>query len=969
MAMEGDLDRLHVLLIESDSHYISSIRQVFSEIKECDLKVVSSAEVALRSLSQWEPDLILLAHDASGDDTLLPRLFTRYPSAYILCSLPSPDKELVATCIKAGANGILIKNDHYRTDLINAVKKALIHIVERKSFLEDSLSGSNFFSNDEESLSALLAGTLQPGQTILHYRIIEEIGEGGMGEVYSAEDLKLGRQVAIKVLPPKIARDEKMKRRLAREARAASALNHPNIVTIHSIEEAEGLSFIVMEYVEGRSLQSVLQNGPLEFSRALHVGKQVAEALESAHRIGIIHRDIKPGNVMLTARDHVKLLDFGLAKKVIQDAGAAAAPPEQRRSDVTGVGVPVGTVLYMSPEQTRGETLDARSDIFSLGCVLYEAVTGKLPFNGPSILAVMDAIATSECPAPSTVKSSLPPQFDQLIHRALAKDKNERLNTALEFAEDLSKLQTTPVPSQSGETLPVAGKSGQLPAVSRGAWLNSNRVRIGVAIGLLLLATVGFIAYREAQPNQRTRMMPGQKIESVAVLPMLNLSGNESEEYFVDGLTESLIADLAKIKSLKVISRTSAMHYKRTKKPLPQIAEELKVDAIVEGSVLRMGNRARITAQLIHAASDTHLWAENYDRDLNDILSLQDELSQAIAREIQAHTLPGKQEPLKTRRAVNAKAFEAYLKGRYQWNKRTKEGLERSVEYFQQAIELDPGYAAAYSALADAWQVMGSMRFLSPERYLSLARSAAEKAVELDGALAEAHASLGAIHAHEWKWDDARKEYLKAIQLNPNYASAHHWYSMLLLTLKNCDESLNEIRKARDLDPVSYVINVTLGQTLSHCGKYGEAAAQFEKTKEIDPEHFSLLRSIAVNYERAGRYDDALYYHERSWVREGMKPAEAAQRRAALKRAYDTRGPRGYWEALLKAPPQTGDFSKKTEASYYALLGDIDQAFLCLEESYRRHESDLFTLQFWPELENIRSDPRYTDLVERMGFL
>ncbi len=961
--VEAPSNHFGVLLIENNQQAISSVRQIISVIPDSDLKVISTAEVALQNKSGWEPDLILFSHATSGYESFLPPLLRRYPVAYILCSLPTSDKQLVANYIQAGANGIVVKNDNYLVDLIHAIKTALMRVMDRKSHLAESFSRSRLFEEDgEESVLSLISGSLEPGQSILHYKIIEEIGEGGMGEVYRAEDLKLGRQVAIKVLPPKIARDAKMKSRLAHEARAASALNHPNIVTIHSIEDDAGLTFIVMEYVEGTSLQAILQEGPVEFVRVLNFGRQTAEALDAAHRIGIIHRDIKPANIMITGKDHVKLLDFGLATRVLKEA--QEEPFQNRRSDQSGIEGRAGTVLYMSPEQTRGVKLDERSDIFSLGCVLYQAVTGVLPFNGSSFIEIMDAIAKAETPAPSSLNHSVPAAFDRLIQRTLAKNKEDRFSSADEVADELTRFQNQAF-SRSGETVPEVRGGGTARSFLVTDWFYSHRFFLGMGVIFIILAFT-FLSAQKEIPSRRTVIAAGQKIESVAVLPMVNLSGNQDEEYLADGLTESLIAHLAKIRELKVISRTSVMHYKGTSKSIPQIAKELKVDAIVEGSILRIGRRAKITAQLIHAQSDTHLWAENYERDFKDFLALQEELSSGIARGIQTHTLSGVQKSVTANRPVNGQAFEAYLKGRYQWNLRTKEALEKSVEYFHDAIEIDPGYSIAYSALADALQVMGSMGYLSPDGYLKAAREAAEKAVALDGNLAEAHASLGAIHAHEWRWTEARMEYEKAMKLNPNYATVHHWYSMLYLALNNCDGSLSEIRKARDLDPISFIINLTLGHTLSHCGRSSEALLQFEKTKEINPDHISLFHGVASAHERLGNFVEASEAYERAWLKEGMSREKAAQRKIALRQAYANSGARGYWRALLDM--QDEPLSQKSQATYHALLGNIDEAFVCLEKGFQKHESDMFTIQFWPELQSIRNDPRYTDLVRRMGF-
>jgi TolB-like protein len=771
-----------------------------------------------------------------------------------------------------------------------------------------------------------------------------------MGEVYRARDTRLGRDVAIKVLPIAFTADPERLRRFELEARSASALNHPNIVTVHDVGEHEGTPYVVLELLEGHTLRERLAAGALGARKAAEYAVQIAHGLAAAHEKGIVHRDLKPDNVFITKDGRVKILDFGLAKTGHETTGASAtnAPTEAG----TEPGVVMGTVGYMSPEQVRGQPADQRSDLFAFGAMLYEMLTGKRAFAGGSAVETMNAILKAEPPEPSRSQAEVTPALDRIVRRCLEKSPSERFQSAGDLAFALGEASS--VASAPAVRPPAAGRK---------------RSRLGLALlaSLLLLLAALFAANVGGLRDRfRSGTSSAGRIRSLAVLPLENFSRDPEQEYFADGMTEELITNLAQIRSLHVISRMSAMHYKGSKKPLSQIARELKVDAVLEGSVGRAGNRVRITAQLIDAATDRHLWAKSYERDLKDVLSLQSEVAQAVAREVRAAVTPEERARLARARPVDPEVHELYLQGRQHVGMAVEKELHSAIALFERGLAKDPKDARCWAGLADAWANLSDF-YLPPMVAMPKAKEAAEKALQLDDSLSEAHTSLGFVYTiYEWKWAEAEKELRRALQLNPSYAPAHGWYGWLLAALGRKAECLRESRLARELDPLSPMIQTHAGWAAMVSRQPDEAIGPLRRAIELEPTLGMAHATLAIVYAQKGLRSDALA-EARTAQEVDHSPLVLAMAGSAIAAAGDLAGARevlGRLEEISKTryvcPYQVG--------AIYAHLGEKDEAFRRLEKAFKVRSQCVPFLKVDPQLDPIRSDPRYADLVRRLAF-
>jgi serine/threonine protein kinase/tetratricopeptide (TPR) repeat protein len=782
---------------------------------------------------------------------------------------------------------------------------------------------------------ANLLGGKMIGQTISHYKILEKLGEGGMGVVYKAEDTKLKRTVALKFLSPQALGTEDEKNRFIHEAQSAAALNHPNICTVHEIDEREGQPFIAMEYIEGQSLKDIIASGPLKLGEARNIAMQIAEGLHEAHRRSIVHRDIKPANIMITDAGRVKIMDFGLAKS-------------PGKTQLTREGTTIGTVAYMSPEQARGEKVDHRTDIWSLGVVLYEMISGQSPFKGDHEQAIVYSIVNEE-PRPLThLRTAVPVELERIARKAMAKSPRDRYQHADELMVDLRSL-TVEIDSAGVTTGPA--KKG------------FTRKRRGLVFGLVVIIAIALVLARLYLIPEKSEV-----IDSLAVLPLENLSGDPGQEYFADGMTEELIADLAKMSTLKVISRTSVMRYKETRKSVPEIARELDVDAILEGSVLQISGRVRITTQLIDAASDRHLWAESYERDLRDVLALQSDVARAIAREINIKLAPGEEGGLSSARQVDPQAYEAYLKGRYHWNKRTEQGIGKGIEYFEEAIRIDPDYAQAYAAIAEAFISLGDWGYYPPRETQEKTKDYAQKALAIDDESAAAYSALARVSRDiDFNWEVAEEYFKKAILLNPNYETAHQWYSAFLSCSGRHDEAIEQAKRAIQLDPLSLVINQTLGFSYYYARRYDEAIEQGRKTLELDKNFGSMYQVIYLCYVAKGMTPEGV---------EAFKQAMSLDERTKIyvddiDDAYKTSGYEGMAKWIIDNMEEW-TFQVYNRPFFYAMayasIDNKDKAFEWLERAYEVRSYFVTTIGVEPALDNVRSDPRFGELLKKIGL-
>ena len=833
--------------------------------------------------------------------------------------------------------------------------------------------------------------TFAAGTSVSYYRIVSRLGAGGMGEVYLAEDTRLGRKVALKILPPQFTKEADRLRRFEQEARSASALNHPNIITIFEVGRSGDTNFIVTEFIEGQTLRQRMVSSRMSLRDALKVGIQVASALSAAHAAGIVHRDIKPENIMLRPDGYVKVLDFGLVK-LTEPVGVSDNVDHESDTKIltTDPSIVMGTPHYMSPEQARGFTIDARADIFSLGIVLYEMVAGRTPYDGSTPSEIIASILYKEPPLLARYSRHVPDELERIATKSLRKDREERYQTAKDIAIDLKNLrqqlafeeirersfvgnakEDTLSPRSNRETVVDFSRSpdfssGDVPPFQSSGAQNIRPMssaeyivtelrqrKRGLIVTLLAILIVAASMTYFAGSNKKA-------VESIAILPFANVSGDSNSDYIANGMTESLIKNLSQLPKLKVMSLISVLRYKGNEIDPRAVRSDLNVDAVLFGTITRRGDGVALNIELVDARDNTRIWGDQYTRRFSDMLALQEEILGAMSQKLELK-LDGNERK-------RMEAYKLYLMGRNYWNKRRPDDLKKGIEFFQQAVEKNPQDAKAFAGIADSYTLLAVYGAMTPDEAFPKAKEAAEKALAIDDSLAEAHTSLGFVKTrYDWDWEGAEASFRRAIELNPNYALAHQWYSNYLASVGRYQDAIDEAKRGQELNPLSLIGNAQVGWMYFFARRNDEGAAACLKVIEMDPNFFSARRYYGLILEQKGKYEEAVEQLEKAREQSGGSPVVIA----ALGNAYALAGKRHEAEKIIEelldtSKPRKG--SAYDVAVVYAGLGEKERAFEWLDKAYVQRDDFLAYLKADPRFDPIRTDTRFDNLLHRIGL-